>query len=741
MALKNSKFSHLTRTLNSIPLAGKDGLTTPQHEPEVKPIDPEAQAKQPQVTDADLKSKDREPPPWQAKLHSAKTYFKKNGERIGLAVCAVSAVLLIGAVLFSTMSARHLKRGEQLSQAGNYTQALPELNSALWFNPNSVAALYERAQIYARGNDFKGAIDDYSRAIKINPFYKDVLERRANAYLNIGDSRSAISDYGAAISLTNTPRASLYGDRAQAYANIGDFNAAIADYDVAIEHAPKNASLYLGRCQCFIRSEQYKKGLKDCEVAAELEPRNAKVYMKRAWCEHFLGQHAQAMKDLDLSQEINPEISDSYYYRGTFLLLAGQYDQALAEFEKAIRLNDKDPRYYLLKGETYNQLGDKRKAIPELEKALKIPPIKIGDVQPVFIANLLAQIYAELGDYRNAVKKLTFVIDANPQKADSYARRAKYNMKAGNYLAAVSDCDSAIAMKQDGPEYYCTRAICQARLGRQVSAEQDFDKALSLAPRSFDMNMAKGNFYLERKNFDKAADSFAQAAHINPNSQIAKSKLALLFSILKRGSYTPVRVSANTRPGKELTDNDSAPLSSNLNVLLESGYKDLAKGRAQRSIEELSRAVQLYPNDPRARRYLAYALLEARQPLGALEQFKHLATLGQQTVDDQMMMADAFRESGRPKEAIRICKRCLDIDESNVKAYAKMARAYAALGFPEKAIEVCQTGMKVASTAEQQEELEAVRAQISSPQPEVINAPAPTHAPKLPPGGLGGGGG
>src|SRR5262249_4979544 len=149
--------------------------------------------------------------------------------------------------------------------------------------------------------------------------------------------------------------------------------------------------------------------------------------------------------------------------------------------------------------------------------------------------------------------------------------------------------------------------------GRQVSAEHDFDKALSLAPRSFDIYLDKGNFYLELKQFDKAADNFAQAAHINPRSPVAKAKLMSVLTLLKRLPHAPVQVASNARASKEPADTDgSAPLSSNLNELLDSGYRDLAKGRAQRSITELSRAVQLYPNDPRARRYLAYALLEGR---------------------------------------------------------------------------------------------------------------------------------
>lgn len=719
MALKNSKFSHLTRTHNKIPLAGKDGLTTPPEQSEVKLSEQgEGQRQIPTAESVSAHSQDAEGPSWKTKLQRTRHFLSKNAEKIGLYVCIATAVLLIGAVVCSTMSVRHYKKAQKLIEVGNFKQALPELNSAIWFNPNLVGALYDRAQINSQAGDTAAAFDDYSRAIKVNPFYKDVLERRAAIYSNQGDWRNAILDYNVAISSSNNPRTSLFASRAQAYSKTGDYNAAVADYDVAISHAAKNPSLYLGRAQACIKLRRYKDALRDCEIAAELDPRNEAAYVKRAWCKHFLDNHGEAIKDINLALEINPQARDAHYYRGTFLFRDGNYAGALADLERAVQLNNKDPRCYLLRGEAYSHLGDKRKAIADLEKALKLPPLSIGDIKQDFTANLAARLYMDIGDYKNAAKKLTAVIENSPQDADSLIRRAKCYIRMGSFSQALADCDAAIALKPDRAEYYCTRAVCQAKLGRLVGAEHDFDKALSLTPRSFDVYMARGNFYLDRKDLGKAADDFSEATRINPRSPTAKSKLAFTLGLgpYKRKSSVASQLSPPSQDTKATPDADDAALrSKDLNVLLSSGYRDLARGRSQKSIEKLSRAVQLFPNDARARRYLAYALLEGHQPIGALEQFKQLAALGQQTSDDQVVMADALTESGRPKEAIRLCKRCLETDANNTKVYAKMARAYAALGFPEKAVQVCQEGMEHASSTAQQEELETVRAEISTP--------------------------
>ncbi|PWT99377.1 MAG: hypothetical protein C5B53_05450 [Candidatus Melainabacteria bacterium] len=740
MALKNSKFSHLNQALNSIPLRGKDA---PQEQSEVKSADRDKARQMDQSPE--MTQPGGQEDEWKAKLHGWKTYCKKNSGKIGLCACAAALLLLVGAVSFSIMSKQAFKRAEALIQAGDSKKALPELDTSIWFNPNSVAALYERGQIYSKQGNLKDAVADFSNVIKINPFYKDVLERRATAYLGVGDFKRAIADYTQAIAVTSGPHTGLWGNRAHAYAQIGDYNAAIADYDVAISHAPKNVSLYLGRARCLIKAQQFKKALKDCEDAAEIDPKNANVYMRRAWCEHSLYENGKASKDIALALELDPQLAEAYYYRGTFVGIDGKFQQALADFDKGIALNDKDPRFYLLRGETFNQLGDKRKAVADLEKSLKLPPVSYGDVQPLFVLNFLAQLYMDLGDYQNAAKKLTLAIGENRQNADAFLRRAKCYMRLGNFSGAVADCDSAIALKPNNSDYYHVRGICQLRLGRQVSAEHDFEKALSIAPRSFDVYMTRGNFYLDRKNFDKATDDFQQACHINPRSAQAKSKLAVALASFRRGSYAPsAQIAQTTRQSKDASEGEkSASLSNNLNELLDVGYRDLARGKAQRAIDELSRAVKLFPNDARARRYLAYALIEDRQPIGALEQFKHLANLGGQTLEDKLAMADALTELGRAKDSIRLLKPCLESDDVNAKVYAKMALAYNSLGFPEKAIELCQQGMQSAKTSEEQEALVAVREQINAgargPAAATPVRPAPVRAPVN--AVLGGGGG
>jgi len=126
------------------------------------------------------------------------------------------------------------------------------------------------------------------------------------------------------------------------------------------------------------------------------------------------------------------------------------------------------------------------------------------------------------------------------------------------------------------------------------------------------------------------------------------------------------------------------------------------------AIATLSHAVQLYPNDPRARRYMAYALMQARQPLASVKQFEYLAKLGGRTFDDDLGMAEALRQGGSYNQALRAYKHCVESGGATAKAYAGLARTYLDLGLVDKASEVCRAGLKEAKNTSEEKEFDSV---------------------------------
>src|SRR5262249_19507627 len=156
----------------------------------------------------------------------------------------------------------------------------------------------------------------------------------------------------------------------------------------------------------------------------------------------------------------------------------------------------------------------------------------------------------------------------------------------------------------------------------------------------------------DKKDFEKACDDFREASHLNPRAPEPKAKLAMALVALRHGGPTARPIPVDTYDASEPPP-EKATTSNDLGYLLETGYRKLTEGKTREALDRLGRAVRLFPNDPRARRYLGYALLQAHQPLGATEQFRKLSTLGGLTVEDKLGLAEALQTSGRANEAIK----------------------------------------------------------------------------------------
>jgi tetratricopeptide (TPR) repeat protein len=686
------------------------------------------------------------------KIEKAQSYLKLHGNELGILVCALLGLMLLAAVVASTFSVQFLNRGVQLTKKGQYAQALPELTNAIYLNPNAVVGLYHRAAVYEKLGDLNNALLDYDRAIKINGFYEDAYEHRAAVQMGLGNFKEAVSDYTRAIGLTSSPRASLFASRGEAYSMAGDVNAALADYNTAIASARKNATFLLARSVCYLNQGKLKDAIKDCTTAAELEPRNDQAYRKRGWCYNFLGKRQEALKDMNLAVAINPNGEKGYIYRGFCYSQDKLWDKAIADFDQAIdRLNTKDPRAFQGRGECYLALGDKRSAIRDLDKALELACVdrfsksnvysrlKRGDIDILFVANECAKACIDLGDYSNAAKQYSTAIKGNPQECSLYIKRAKCYIQAGNASAALKDCDQAISLKPKDADLYAARARCYERLGRPVGALHDFEKALNLNPKSYSTYMARGSFFFNRRDFEKARDDFREATHINPKSAEAKERLALAMSNLRRGGPQPRPIPIDNADVAE-TQAEKPITSTDLGYLLGTGYRKMKEGNVAAALDRLERAVKLYPNDARARRYLGYALLQAQQPLGAVEQFKQLGNLGGMTLDDKLGMADALAASGKSNDAIKSYNECMAAAPGNVKVYSQLARAYSSMGFSEKAAQVCRDGITHAKGAEELSELELLLKQVTSPGEggAPVRLRVPTEKPPAPEGDISG---
>ena len=123
--------------------------------------------------------------------------------------------------------------------AGDFTEALHDLDKAIELCPNYYEAYNNRAVIYLNLNQPDKALNYSSISIKMNKDYSPAYLTRGSAEIRLKMYKEAIEDFNFVVS--KEPRLSSgYYDRAVAYELLGNDNSALQDYLVVARLEPDN---------------------------------------------------------------------------------------------------------------------------------------------------------------------------------------------------------------------------------------------------------------------------------------------------------------------------------------------------------------------------------------------------------------------------------------------------------------------------------------------------------------------
>ncbi len=180
-------------------------------------------------------------------------------------------------------------------------------------------------------------------------------------------------------------------------------------------------------------------------------PDDPAIYLDRAAALAEAGDLAAAVADCDAAIRLDPESEVARVCRGNFLASSGDLDRALADFDEAIRL---DPGYALAhhaRGFTAALQGDARRALADLDEAARLDPR--DPAAPRARAWILAAWPdPDVRDAPAAVASGTRACELTDwSDAPSLAALAAAHASAGDFAAAVSAQEKAVALRPEGP--------------------------------------------------------------------------------------------------------------------------------------------------------------------------------------------------------------------------------------------------------------------------------------------------
>lgn len=609
--------------------------------------------------------------------------LRRHLTELGAISCAALAAVLIASVYPLISSRYHLERGLTELARGRDDAAMAEFDKAAKINATSAAAFDQRAQLYCKKGNKAKALADFNEALRWSPYSHAVLARRASLLLSLKRYKDAIADYDKLLPTSSPGEYFFYGNRAIAYAALKDYSSALSDYSKALQLAPENASLHLGRGFCLGEEGRYDLALQDCQKAAELDPHNSIAVLKCGWCYQKQANYQKAEEEYDRAIAMDPHSAEGFIYSGYCFLEQGNAGDALADLTQAISLNSQDARGYLGRARAYELHGEYQNALADLTVAVNVDPAVVVETSA-----RCGALNQKLGNYRAAIENYTETLRHRPI-AKILLERALCLDSAGDPELACKDCDEAIKLTPTDQVAYVRRAQFNKELGHTVDAQQDLEQALKLDPNCSDAYLARGTSYLELHEYEKASDDFNKVTKLNPDSDVAKEKLELALQAIKNSRSMTEHCIIADKPKEEEHDNGPPP-SADLNTLLDFGYRGLYEGKLDDATAALIRAVKKEPNDPRARRYLAYALVNQDEKFEAIRQFEALGQLRDQTKEDQLALSDLFKSVERVKDAVVVLQKCYENNPLDSRVKNKLTVA-------QQEFEQCGGNLKLAT--------------------------------------------
>jgi serine/threonine protein kinase len=164
----------------------------------------------------------------------------------------------------------YIAQAAALYEEGREAQALENLDKALTIDPNLLAALTLKGDIFANQTipDLAAAVDLYTQVLSIDANHLSVLSKRCEAYVDLKEWALANSDCTKGLEL-DSQNVALYSQRGDILAAQADVEGAIADYSQAIDlnqaagMPQKNGSFYFRRSKLREKQGDFEGALAD----------------------------------------------------------------------------------------------------------------------------------------------------------------------------------------------------------------------------------------------------------------------------------------------------------------------------------------------------------------------------------------------------------------------------------------------------------------------------------------------
>lgn len=284
---------------------------------------------------------------------------------------------------------------------------------------------------------------------------------------------------------TATRTARSYVVEAESLVEARNLPGAIDAFIQAVSLEPENVDVLLRLSRLLTLRGRTEEGVRYAERAAQLRPQDAAAQAALAMALDWHGSRLQS--------------------RGRELEARQNYERALAVGKQAVALDPKYPDSYAHLAETYADLNIWDNAIEYAQQAVDLNPNR-ADVQ-----RALGYVRESQGNYAGAIEAYERAIQLAPREVDLYVSLGlNYRLlvnwpKALEAFKRATEVDPAYVAAFDelGWTYYLMEDY--------KSAENILEQAVQIDPQAWSPRSHLAATYYARRNYEEAAPTFKQA--------------------------------------------------------------------------------------------------------------------------------------------------------------------------------------------------------------------------------------
>ncbi len=294
------------------------------------------------------------------------------------------------------------------------------------------------------------------------------------------------------------------------------------------------------------------------------------------------------------------------------LVRAGQADAAEAALRETISRFTTGGRAHYTLARLYQRRGQQAEALKEFQAALAFAPL----VGLNGICQTMGAMAAARQNFDAAIDAYSKRVDIQPNAADAHQDLGDTYARLGRSDEALAEFAVALAIDDSRPAAYASLAQLHLREGRYEDAVSMAQRALALDAGQPQTHYALGTALMRLGRTDDGERELKAFEQLQQDEAAARARDLELGGLRREAQIS-------------------------------SGSGDYAK-----SVELLRRAMALAPSDPVSYLNLGMALMLAKQPADAVEQFLRAVALNGPPETHQHL-ADAYAALGRDEDSRR----------------------------------------------------------------------------------------